>query len=78
METFFQWTFISNIRGLFGFVLRGRVKIINTGLFLPTFKEGTVCVVSIEGINTLQYRTVIANNTREGENLIYWTVFANL
>ena len=46
VETFFQWTFISNIRGLFGFVLRGRVKIINTGLFLPTFEEGTVCVVS--------------------------------
>ena len=46
VETFFQWTFISNIRGLFGFVLRGRVKIINTGLFLPTFEEGTDSVVS--------------------------------
>ena len=46
VEILFQWTFISNIRGLFGFVLWGRVKIINTGLFLPTVEEGTVCVVS--------------------------------
>ena len=39
MDFYFQ----HQIRGLFGFVLRGRVKIFNTGLFLPTFEEGTVC-----------------------------------
>ena len=76
VENFFQWTLISNIRGLFGFVSRRRVKNINTGLFLPTFEEGlfVLCLGAltgpIEGINTLQYRTVIANNTREGENRI--------
>ena len=62
LDFYFQY----QMRIVFVFVSGERVKIFNTGLLLPTFEEGTVCIMSggpygPNGGETFQYWTVIAN-----------------